>query len=302
MRATALSFLFFFVIVSAVAQEPGDEVQLFFKDQQTPVDAIYQDYKFSSNKFVLQMNGETRRIHVKKLDSIHTANDTFLVKRINARPHHLRVLSRGTITLYQYEGERVFLQYGDLKIYPIEKSPIAAEHHEFLTSDHIEEIEQHTKFSRDSLTAHYDSLRTAAPLFVFRIGVFLPSLGFELGITKRLTFANSISANFFGPLVRDARTVVNFHTYHQLRFFIGYDKRLEKGKSNYKYSGFFTAPTFHYLMDIGRQPVRVLGWSVGFQDDIMFNKAASTSFIGFGIDPISRAFFITTGIAFGLAF
>lgn len=313
-RATILVFLFCLSVKNLIAQEPGSEVTLYFKKKDIPVKAIYEDYKFSNNKIVVRMNDKTKRIHVKKLDSLHTETDTFLVKRINARPYHLKVLTKGAVTLYQFYGKRLFIQKGNQQIYPVPtnktdkylhyltQNQITNEYPKLSTDELVQEIERYNKSPRKDLPVIYDSLRTAAPLFVFRIGAYLPSLGFELGISRRFTFANGLSANLFGPSVRDARTFINFHSFHQLRYFIGYNKRLQKGGSNYKYSGFFAAPTLHYIFDFDREPLKIYSWSVGLQEDLLFNKAASTTYIGLGIDPVSGYVWIVSGISFGLAF
>ncbi len=306
--------MLFLFMHGASAQEKGAEIQLFFKDAKSPVSATFKQFKKADNQLVVRFNDKLKRIHIKKLDSVFTTTDTLVVKRVNGRPWLLNPLTRGTLSLYEYDGKRLYIQKENDAVYVVPRSRLGKFYHyytqpaqariypELEKEEFIERIRSFNASPDAQRAVLYDSLRTASPLLVFRVGIVLPSLGFELGLSPRITFANGISTNLFGPTFRDAQTIVNFASHHQLRYFIGYHKRLEKGKSNFSYNGIYTAPSVQILYDIGRTPIPIYGWSVGWQEDILFNKAYNTTYIGIGLDRNLGGLWIFTGYNLGLAF
>ena len=146
-----------------------------------------------------------------------------------------------------------------------------------------------------------DSVITTSQIISTRLSFLRPELGFELKLSKGISFYNSIGINFYGNILRDAQTFLNYDYSSELRFYYNRENRLRKGKSVYNYSGPYIAPTFKYLIDINRKNTSNLGVVHGWQETVIYNLFSGYK-LGIGVNPENGKLLLMANITMGWTF
>jgi len=265
---------------------------------------------FSRVRFKVITEKKTQSISIEKVDSLIFCNESYLVHDFPLKTTLIRIIDSGNVNLFEINGSG--LGFSRNSTYIVEVPPKGFNNaidlletdqenrkESIKYNDFVSRIIKNNDSIKEPLSLPYDSVINSSNSIIFRISTLRPELGFEIKLTKPISFYNSLGMNFFGNQQRNASSFINYDYSSELRFFYRQRKRSEKGKSNYNFSGPFLAGTFKYFIERNDENRKLIGIILGWQDNSIFKNTYTAYKVGVAYDWNNEEYLILSSLTLG---
>jgi hypothetical protein len=274
-----------------------------FRSNGKVVEGLLLTKIFGKPEFRLEIDGKSKRIQTRKVDSLYIDDTKYLVEKDFGSPALLEVLDTGMINLYEVNDKSLAIRRGEKDLIHIRpkkyhEAPYylgykGGESSEKLSKEElisiIKEINDFADSSTVKLVPPIDSVSVSVRNVSGRFSFLRPELGVEVKLSNSFSIFNSFGLNFGGDSFRDAQTFVNYDYSSELRWFYSRKRRLRKDKNVYNFSGPFIAATYKYLIDVNRDNQGIIGLLHGWQTNvILFSNSYFGYRLGLGYSPINE--------------
>jgi hypothetical protein len=255
---------------------------------------------------------KTSRIQKNKVDSLILNNRKYYTHKSFLTTNLITNIEKGTIPIFEVNNNLIGVSRNDnlhiisTKNYSKALYLFSVNHNEIHRKVEKEEfISKITAANREmdkDQAIPFDSIINVSKLFLTRLSFLRPEIGIEIKIMKPISLYNSFGINFYGNIVRDAQTFINYDYTSEIRYYYLQRKRSNKGKSNYNFSGPFFAGTYKYLIDTNTKNKNIVGLLHGWQETNLFNNTYGGFRIGAGYDLTSENIMLISMLNIGWTF
>lgn len=298
--------LFFCTNASLLFSQGTDAVFL----KETIVKGEFKGNIFATSQVKLRVNEKILRFKKNKIDSISYNNKMYSIHKNWLAPSVLERIGSANAGVYKMNDRIMILKRREKSYFPISKRYYnkvlsvlsGTEVKDKITQEQFILALNKEKSSRSEINDRLDSALRVRKEVTLRLSFMTPEVGLEFKIEPSISFYSGFSMNSFGGIAEPTDAYFNFDQMNELRFYFSQEKRIEKGKNSYNYSGYYFAPAFMQAFDAGFSPKYSSGVFIGWQDNGLFSKTFSAAKIGGFYNKEYEYVFLLFTYSIGLAF